>query len=181
MWWGVLARVALGLVLALAVGCGGDQNLSGSGVTEVVEIQSNDSTIPLRGGAVIKCNFAFDRNDVFTGNGKVHLVVKLPAQLAYRDNSAELDRLSGNDRDADPSIKICPSGDTFLSWIFDKSDLKDSANPLDGGEAQLKLTVDGAVIGEFVTIQATADDGVVRYECEREFRSDEEEVVSVEP
>jgi hypothetical protein len=178
--WSLALRLVIGVLSASILGCGSNQNLSGSGATEVIEIQSNDSTIPLGGGSVIKFNFSFDHNEVFTDDGKVYLVVKLPPQLAYRDNSAELDRLGSHDRDEDPSIKTCSSGESFLAWTFDQSDLRDSADPLDGGDAQLKLTVEGTLVGEFVTIEAAADDGMVRYECAREFRSDEEEVIRVE-
>ena len=180
MWSSKVKLVSLGVVCGLTLGCGSNQDLSGSGATEVREIQSNDSTISVGGGSVIKFNFSFDQTEIFAHDGKVYLVVKLPPQLSYRDNSAELDRPGSHDREEDPSIKKCAEGETFLSWIFDESDLRDSSAPVEGGDAQLKLTVDGESVGDAITIAATADDGRVLYDCSREFKSDEEEVVSVE-
>lgn len=171
----------LGIVCALSlVACSDDDEFSGGGVTEVVEIASDDSSIPLGDGAVVRFNFSFDQNDVFFDNGDVNLVVKLPRQLSYRDNSAEIDRVGGRDKDTDPRVRLCPDGESYLSFSFDESDLNDADVPFDGGDATLKLTLNGERRGAFVAIEAAADDGIVPFGCAQNFIPDEQEIVSVE-
>jgi len=162
------------------VGCSDDDNFTGGGVTEVVEITADDSSIPVGGGTVVRFNFSFDQNDVFFDDGEVNLVVKLPAELSYRDNSAEIDRPGSRDKDTDPRVRRCLDGESFLSFTFDESDLDDADVPFDGGDASLKLTVDGERRGGLVAIEAAADDGVVPFGCSQSFIPEEQEIISVE-
>jgi hypothetical protein len=162
-----------------ASGCGEDNSRYEGGITEVVEIDSEDSTIPLGDGSVVRVNFAFDQNEVFSDDGEVTLVLKFPRQLSYRNNSAEIDKSGSRDRDVDPRVRRCPSGDTYLVFTLGESELEDAAPPVDAGDAQLKLTLDGEQRGEMVSIEGAADENVVPFSCTTDFEFDEQEIVNV--
>lgn len=162
------------------LGCTGDNDLYQGGVTKVMEIQAEDSAVRVGDGSVVQFNFSYDQNEVFTDNAVVTLVVKLPRQLSYLDNSAEIDKPGSRDRDTDPSVKKCSTGETYLSFALDESDLRDAQVPFDGGDAILKLTVTGESRSAAVTIEAAADDGIVTFGCTKDFNPDEQEVIRVE-
>jgi hypothetical protein len=162
------------------IGCSDDNSFDGGGVTEVVEIAAENSSIPLGEGTVIRINFLFDEFDVFDDGGQVNLVVKLPRQLSYLDESAEIDRSGSRDRDVDPRVRQCPNGDTFLLFELGESQLEGAENPFDGGDAQLKLTVNGEKRGDMISIEAAADESSVPFSCSRDFLFDERGIVSVE-
>ncbi len=170
---------ALCLTFFSLSGCGdGDSRYEG-GVTEVLEIDSEDSTIPLGGGSVVRVNFAFDQFEVFSDDGQVSLVLKFPRQLSYRNNSAEIDKAGSRDRDVDPKVRRCPNGDTYLVFTLGESQLEDAEPPFDAGDAQLKLTLDGERRGEMVAIEGAADDDFVPFSCVSDFGFDEQEIVNV--
>lgn len=162
------------------LGCAEDDDFDGTGVTEVVEIAAEDSSIPLGGGTVIRVNFLFDENEVLDDGGEVMLVVRLPRQLSYRDESAEIDKSGSRDRDVDPTVRQCPNGESYLVFKLGESQLEGAESPFDGGDATLKLTVDGEKRGDMVSIEAAADESTVPYSCSREFLFDEQEIISVE-
>lgn len=166
---------AVGLWLC---GCASDSGNYGGGITEVLEISSDDATIPLGDGGVVRFNFAFDENEVFDDNKEVMLVVKLPRQLQYRANSAEIDKVGSRDRDVDPRVRTCANGDSYLIFTLGESQLK-NANPPADGDAQLKMTLDGEKAGRLVSMEAAADDNFVPYGCNDTFDFDEQEVVNV--
>jgi hypothetical protein len=161
-------------------GCADDNEFDGGGVTEVVEIAAENSSIALGESTVIRINFLFDEFDVLDDGGQVNLVVKLPRQLSYLDDSAEIDKPGSRDRDVDPRVRACPNGDSFLVFELGESQLEGAEPPFDGGDAQLKFTVNGEKRGEMVGIEAAADESTVAYSCSREFLFDEQEIVSVE-
>jgi hypothetical protein len=160
-------------------GCAEDDSRFEGGVSEVVEIDSEDSVVPLGGGSVVRVNFLFDQNDVFSGDGSVSLVLKFPRQLSYRDNSAEIDQGGSRDRDVDPLVRRCVNGDTYLVFTLGESQLEGANPPFDGGDAQLKLTLDGEREGTMIPIQGAADDDFVPFGCGKEFDFDEQELVDV--
>jgi hypothetical protein len=178
----ITARYLMSLcVCTLGIlGCAEDDDFDGGGITQVVEIVADNSSIPLGEGSVIRVNFLFDEFDVLDDGGQVNLVVKLPRQLSYLDNSAEIDKPGSRDRDVDPRVRKCPNGDSYLLFDLGESQLEGAESPYDGGDAQLKFTVDGERRGEMISIQAAADESAVPYSCSREFLFDEQEIVSVE-
>jgi len=168
------------LVAVGVVGCANDDDFDGGGVTEVVEITAEDSSISLGGGGVLRINFLFDENDVLNDGGQVNLIVKLPRQLSYRDDSAEIDKSGSRDRDVDPRVRPCQDGATFLVFQLGESQLEGAQPPGFGGDAQLKFTVDGEKRGQAISIEAAADENAVQFSCTRDFVFDEQEIVSVE-
>jgi hypothetical protein len=168
------------VMLSGGVGCAEDDDYFGEGTTEVVEISSQDSTIPNGGATILKVNFSYDQNAVFYDDEEVVLVIKLPRQLSYRDNSAEIDGPGSRDKDEDPLIKRCANGESYLAFTFNENDLDDAQPPLDGAEAQLKLTVDAVATGQYVPVEARADEDTVLYSCAQIFNYDEQDILSVE-
>lgn len=173
-------KVCVLMALVGVVGCAEDDEYFGDGTTEVVEIASEDSTIPEGGATILKFNFLYDQNSVFKDDGEVTLVVKLPRQLTYRDNSGEIDGPGSRDKDEDPIVKRCSSGESFLVFTFDENDLDDAQPPSDGADAQLKMTVDAVASGQFVPVEARADEDTVLYSCAQVFNYDEQDVLTVE-
>lgn len=171
----------MGCLAVALLGCGSGTDYTRGGSTQVVEMSVDDSSIVVGQGTVTKIQFTFNQNDVFFDNGEVNLVVRLPRQLSYRDNSAELDLPGSRDRDEDPQAQRCPDGETFLLFQFDDSDLAGADSPFDSGSAQLKLTVDGKRVGSNLAIQAVADEGTIGYTCSQSFNFDEEQLIDVEP
>lgn len=172
--------VSLFVSVAGAIGCTGDNNLYEGGVTKVLEIDAEDSSVGVGGGVVVRLNFSYDRNEVFQDNGEVNLIIKLPRQLSYLNNSAEIDEPGSRDKDTDPQVRRCSTGETYLSFVLDESDLEDAEVPVEGGDAILKLTVVGESPGKAVAIEAAADDGPVIFGCTKDFNPDEQEIISVE-
>lgn len=170
---------AASLVVLGMIGCAEDNSSYQGGITEVLEIDSEDSTIPLGGGSVVRVNFAYDQNEVLSDDGEVSLVLKFPRQLSYRADSAEIDEPGSRDRDVDPRVRRCSNGDTYLVFTLGESQLEDAAPPGESGDAQLKLTLDGERRGEMISIQGAADDDFVPFSCNTEFDFDEQEIVSV--
>lgn len=176
----IMSVVSLCVCFAGMLGCAGDNDLYEGGVTKVLEIDAEDSSVGVGGGVVVKVNFSYDQNEVFGDDGEVNLVIKLPPQLSYLNNSAEIDEPGSRDKDTDPKVRRCSTGDTYLSFVLDESDLENAQVPVDGGDAILKLTVVGESRGKAVAIEAAADDGTVLFGCTQEFDPDEQEIISVE-
>jgi hypothetical protein len=168
--------------LLFLAGCAEDDDYIADGATEVIEITADDSSVPLGGGTVVGITFSFDQYDVFRDDGSVNLVVRLPRQLGYRANSAEIDGPGSRDKDVDPRVRRCGDGSVFLSFDLDEGDLDEANVPVDvaGGGAQLRLTVNGVQPGRFVAIEAAADNGDILFSCADDFNYDEQEIVSVE-
>ncbi len=171
---------ALLFVLSGAIGCSQDNEYFGDGTTEVVEISSEDSTIPDGGATILKFNFSYDQNSVFNDNGEINLVVRLPRQLTYRDNSAEIDGPGSRDKDEDPVVRRCANGQSYLAFTFNKNDLDEAQPPSDGADAQLKMTVDAVAPGQYVPVEARADEDTVLYSCAQVFNYDEQNILTVE-
>lgn len=172
--------VAFIVAISGVLGCAEDNEYFGDGTTEVVEIASEDSTIPDGGATILKFNFSYDQNSVFRDDGEVNLVVRLPRQLSYRDNSAEIDGPGSRDKDEDPVVKRCANGESFLSFTFNDNDLDEAQPPSDGADAQLKLTVDAIASGQYVPVEARADEDTVLYSCAQVFNYDEQNILTVE-
>ena len=168
-------------LLSSITGCGGDDDIFGSGgSTEVDEIQADDGVIALGEGTVVTFNFSFDNDDVLNDDGNVRLVVKLPNGLKYRADSSEIDEAGSSDKEVGAQILECAtSGETYLLFDMDRFDLRSANAPNSDSDAQLKLTVDGTRRGSTLVIEARADKDRIAYGCNINFFPDEQEVVSV--
>jgi hypothetical protein len=164
------------------IGCAKDDDFISDAPTRVVEIAADDSSISLGGGTVVGITFSFDQYEVFRKDGVVNLVIKLPRQLSYRADSAEIDGPGSNDQGVAPRFRRCSDGSIFLSFQLDESDLDNANVPIDtiSGGAQLRLTVNGRSIGQFISVEAAADNGEVLFACNEDFNFDEQEILSVE-
>lgn len=167
------------LVLACAA-CGGGSGGNSNGVTDVQEISSDDSVVPLGGGTVFRVDFSIDEDDIFNDDDSMYLVVFVPRQLAYRAGSAEIDgRTTQQDDSVDPVIVRCANGDAYLSFTLDRYSLDNAEPPSNDSDAQLKLTLNGVVAGNNVVVDAAADDSPVPFGCLQGLIPDAQEVVSV--
>lgn len=166
------------VVYLLAVGCTDSTNTDGSGVTQVVSIESDQDQIAVGEESVFYIDFDFDENEVYFEGGAVNLVVRLPAALSYLMYSAEVNEYGSADNSVDPYIVRCGNGSSYLVFSLDDNDLDEAYSPNDA-EAQLKMTLVGRRPGYQVMVQATADDGLVQFGCEEEFVADESEAVIV--
>ena len=176
----ILSLLSFSLLFS-SVGCGGSDDIFGSGGrTEVDEIRADDTVLALGEGTVVKFNFSFDNDDVLNDDGNVRLVVKLPNGLKYRADSAEIDELGNSDRDIGAQLLECSaSGESYLLFDMDRFDLRSASSPDSDSDAQLKLTVDGVRRGSTLVIEARADKDRVAYGCQQTFIPDEQEVLSV--
>lgn len=174
----LISSIAL---LSSVIGCGGSNDIFGSGGrTEVDEIQADDGVIGLGEGTVVTFNFSFDNDDVLNDDGNVRLVVKLPNGLKYRANSSEIDEAGSSDKEVGAQILECSSsGESYLLFDMDRFDLRSANAPNSDSDAQLKLTVDGTRRGSTLVIEARADKDRVAYGCDVTFVPDEQEVISV--
>jgi len=176
----VIGSVVCGLLLGSFIGCGDNNPLNPNNRTEVTEIIAQDSSITRGDGSVVKVNFIFDSNRVFLSKKDVHLVVRLTRGLAYREESAELSGFGSRDRDVDPQVVECPDRASFLVFDLGRSELDDAEVVGAPSSAQLKFTADGVLETSVALIEARADEGEIHFDCSDEFKSDEQEFVSVE-
>ncbi|MCC6952540.1 MAG: hypothetical protein IT290_00330 [Deltaproteobacteria bacterium] len=158
-------------------GCSGgddDDDFGGGGVTRV---RIDDRTLSVGEGTVVAVDFEFDRQDIFIDDDNVVVVVRLPGQLRYRDDTSEIDGV-GSDDGVGARVTEC-AGETYLEYDLDRFDLDDAANPDGSADARLTLTVDAVSPGASVEIEAVAEENGVPYSCGAAFLSDESEFVSV--
>ncbi len=176
----VIGSVVCALMLGSSIGCGDNNPLNPTNRTEVTEIIAQDSSITRGDGSVVKVNFIFDSNRVFLNKKDVNLVVRLARGLAYREESGELSGFGSRDRDVDPHVVECPEGASFLVFDLGRSELDDAEVVGAPSSAQLKFTADGVTETSVASIEARADEGEIHFDCGDEFKSDEQEFVSVE-
>jgi hypothetical protein len=178
-------RLGIGLSAVLcsvgiaACGGGDDDTFFGRGTTEVREISLDEDVINRGEGTVMRVNFSFDENEVLFDERNVSLVVKLPAGLAFREDSSEIDGPGSNDEGVEPQIFQCRSGETYLLFDMDRFDLDNASAPDDGADAQMKLTVDGIAAGANLVIEARADEGRISFGCGTMFIPDEQALITV--
>jgi len=167
-------------VVPVMVGCS-DSNDTNSwgGTTRVVEVTADDDFVRLDKGVVFRVNFSFDEEDIFNDQGQVHLVMKLPNELEFREGSAEIDGFnSRDDEGVEPTVVECSDG-TYLSFTLIRYDLDEAEPPTEDADAQLKLTIEGKDLVSSAVVEAAADEGEVPFGCETTFIPDEQEVISV--
>jgi hypothetical protein len=173
------ASLLVGLSLPL-LGCGDNNPINPANRTEVSEISADDSSIQRGDGTVVRVNFIFNSSQVFLNREDVNLVIRLDPGLVYRNESGELSGFGSRDRDVDPSVIQCPDGASFLVFDLGRSQLDDAEVFGSPSSAQLKFTADGVNETKNAAIEARADEGEIPFDCAENFRSDEQEFVSVE-
>lgn len=161
-------------VLALAVsGCADNQD------TKVTDISTSNSAIELQEPAIFEIGFDYNSDDVFNHGDTVNLVVKVPPQLSYLKNSAQLNQWGGSDFNVTPYSRTCSDGTTYLAFVFDDNDL-DNAHSSNNSDAELSVTLVGKRRGQQIAVEATASIDNVEYGCLEDFVADEQEIVDVE-
>lgn len=173
----ILRRVAAGLFITVAAGCGGDElDFADGGETEVRDISFQDDQISRGDATVAFFEFNFDKFDVSEGDD-VYVTVRLPAGVRFRVDSAEIDGAFGDDDGVSPAIVRCANTDeTFLYFTLDDDDLDDA----DSGstDATLTLTVDGVQRGTGL-VAASASRAFGLPSCFEAFDAEEAETLTV--
>ncbi len=173
-----LALQTLGVGLLFLTACGSDSE-DFFGDTQVETLSVNDSTIQLGEGTVLAVEFSFDENRVLSGGKNVRLVVKLPAELRYRDETAEIEE-DFSDRKIGAQVTRCAAtGESYLLFDMDDNDLENASTPGNGADAKLKLTIDGISRAQFTVVAAQAREATPLFACGENFISDEQIAVSV--
>ena len=168
------SNLFLSFALLISVGCGGDDDDLGSrSAARVIDIEVDDASLVLGQGTVVRTNFSFDYQSVFSDGTNVVVVVKLGDGLRYRSDTAEIQGSGDDDNALGPQITRCLDGTTFLVFDMDEHDLDDASNPDGGAGAQLSLTVDavGAVGQTAVGGRADYDQSI--FGCNETFFADE--------
>jgi hypothetical protein len=164
---------SLALVVLSTSGCADDNN------TEVTDIYTANSTMEVEEPAIFQIEFDYNSEKVFNDGDTVSLVVKIPAQLSYLRNSAELNQWGGDDMMATPFVRTCLDGTTYLAFVFDDNDLDDSQSSNDS-DAELSITLVAKRQGTEIPVEATAAIESVPYGCREDFVADEQELVEIE-
>jgi len=147
----------------------------------VVDLAVEDSTIHVGDGTVLAVNFSFDASNVFNDDDNVSVVVRLPEGIEYRDDTSEIDGVSGDDGVGAQVVRCVASGETYLIYDLDRFDLDNAANPAGDGDAVITLTIDATKRGDFATIEAAADgDRTPLFSCGSSFASDEQVSIEVD-
>jgi len=157
----------------VAAGCADNQG------TKVTDVSTSNSVIELQEPAIFEIDFDYASDDVFNDGDTVSLVVKVPPQLSYLQNSARLNQWGGNDLTATPARRTCSDGTTYLAFVFDDNDL-DNAHSSNNADAELSVTLVGKSRGQEISVEATASTDNVDYGCLEDFVADEQEIVDVE-
>ena len=171
------------LLLLLAAGCGSESDDDDDddffNDAEVTDVVVQDPVIEKGEGTVVAVEFAFDRNRVFNDGDSIKVVAKLPPGVIYREGTAEVDGIDGNDDKVGPQFASCPDTDElFLIFDLDEFDLDEATNPPGDGDAVVTFTVDGVAETEFATIDATAGNDLPPFSC-GQFFGDESAQITV--
>ena len=171
--------VALSLPLILTSGCGGsgdghDDSLGGA---QVENIDSQDRTLEVGEGTVVAADFNFNFAYVDDG-GHVFVVVHLPAGLALREGTSEIEK---NDDDrVGAEVTPCISGESYLVYDLNFDDLAGAQPPSRDAAARLKFTVDAISSNPGAIIEASADSDLPVFSCTRTFLSDAATAIDVD-
>ncbi|MBX7137903.1 MAG: hypothetical protein K1X83_07970 [Oligoflexia bacterium] len=156
---------ALGLTLMLGLnGCGGDSN-GGSADSTVTRIDVETPILNVGQSTVVKTRFSFSANDVFDDGEIVAVVLRLPAGLAFRDSSAELDLVGGPDDPVGALLANCNTGESFLVFNLDANDLVFARNPNGNADAELKLTADALAATQPGSAILARADALAAFQC----------------
>ena len=170
-------------LLALAtISCGGGDDFPFfDNDTEVKDISVDDRSLNIGQGTVVRTKFSFDENDVFSDDDNVSVVIRLPEQLKFRLNTAEIQE-SGEDEEVGAQVFNCPTGEQYLLFDLDENDLSGAEDPSGDADAELTLTVDAFSLSlSGVVIEATASSNGPDFACGEAFESEESEVVVINP
>ena len=109
----------------------------------------------------------------------VVVVVRLPPELEYRDDTSEIDGSAGDDKVGAQVTHCADTGETFLVYDLDRFDLDEARNPSGDADARLTLTIDGVLPTSSTEIGARAEENGVSFSCGGVFLPDESIVVDV--
>lgn len=170
---------ALILISSSFSACGGDSD--DDVVARVVDMFLDDRSISVGEETVLRIQFRFSEDRVFDDRDGIYLVIQVPAELSFREDSAEIQN-DFNDEDVSPLITDCGEGqEKYLRFRFDDEDLRNAGDPSGSADAELALTLDAAQAAELVVISAVAADSEIPFGCEQAFLSDRETSMRIAP
>ena len=165
-----LARASLcsiffiAITFLMGVGCGGDA-FDGDDDVGVIRVRADDEVVRVGDETVIRIRFEFSSDDVFNDDDDVFLVVRLPREVTFRNDSSEIQSFFG-DEDVDAIVTRCDdTGETFLSYRLDDNDLDRAEDPSGDADAELAFTVDAVMTGDDEVISAAANDNPIAFDC----------------
>jgi hypothetical protein len=164
------------LISSSLLGCGSDSNdLIGSGSARVEDILFSKQTIKVEEGLVIATDFSYSSLNVIGNNDNVAVIIKLPPELKFSENTAEID--GSTDKKVGAQVLLCDSGSTYLTFDLDRFDFEQATAPA-GADARLTFTATGAKTGDAI-IEARARIKSNKVNCDTIFLPDDSEVISV--
>ena len=161
--------------------CGGDgDDDNGVGTARVVNLFLDDAIIGVGQGTVVHTEFSFDADEVFDDGGNVRVVLRLPAQLAFRSGTGEIQ--APGDEDVGAQIFGCGAGaESFVLFDLDADDLDVAENPSGDADAEVTVIVDGLSAVSGGVIEAKASALQPAFACGQAFLSDQSTLITVAP
>jgi hypothetical protein len=148
-----------------APGCGDDDDDEDDGGASVVSVSVDNNPISVLEESKVSTNITFSSDDVFDDDRNVEVVVKLPNNVSFKPDTAEIDQPSGDDRGVGVNVRSCPDGSTFISVDLDEDDLVGAENPSGNADAQLNFLIVGASAGTQRIDASASVDGVL-FSCD---------------
>ena len=167
------------MVFALLSGCGSQNEDSGSLNAEVVKMTLKDNLIRTGEKTVMAVDFTFSANALSSEGEHVIVAVKLPPEVRYEEGTSEIDGIFA-DRKVSPQYKGCAqTGELFLIFDLDWSDLIGASNPDGDGDARLTMTLSGQQSISVTTIESKAQSNFLSVSCDGPFVPDMSAQVSI--
>ncbi|MCC6955041.1 MAG: hypothetical protein IT290_13065 [Deltaproteobacteria bacterium] len=168
---------AIGL-LGLA-SCGGSGGGNGSVETAVVDIEVADRSVALRSDSTVSLLFTYDLALLDDDDATFYLVVHLPPQLDYRINSSRLLETAGR-KLVQPNEIDCESGESFVVYALGNELVSRSEDPEGDARSEVQFTVRAVEESDSrVSIRAFATTEPPDIQCDKDFESDQELLLSI--
>ncbi len=163
--------LALLFVSVIISGCGSNDDNT---VARVVDLFLDDRTISSGEETVLRTQFVFSDDRVFADDDDIYIVIQVPAEFRFRNNSAEIQNDFG-DEDVSPTITTCGEGqESYLRFKLDDEDLESADDPSGAADAELALTLDAIASADLAIIRAAAGNDEIPFGCGQPFLSDRE-------
>jgi hypothetical protein len=128
---------------------------------------------------VMAVDFSFSSNALMSEGDNVIVAVKLPKSVGLEEGTSEIDGLF-SDRKVSPQTKSCSAtGDLYLVFDMDWSDLAGAANPDGDADARLTMTLVALKAASTVTIEAAARNSFFAISCDTIFEPDMQVQMSI--
>lgn len=166
------------IIMFLLCSCGSSDDDNGTGA-EVTDLAVGSTSLQLGEQTVVAVKFTYSADDIFDNGENVVVVVKLPNGVSLVEGTSEVDSIFG-DEEVTPSVNVCKqTGESFVIYDLDESDLDLASNPDGDADAKLNFTIRGVrtTDGE-VLLEARAENNSVLYTCDQ-FSSDAQIALTV--